>query len=76
MKLPLPFRRDVPSVLKRADAQDQAERLLAESLRMLGQVCAKVADYVEAQRLARQGYAQGPTVTLKRLDRDEGPHQG
>lgn len=65
MKLPLLFRRD-RTVIKRADAQAQAEKLLAESLRMVGQVCAKVADLIEAQRLERAGYAQD--TLLRRLD--------
>jgi hypothetical protein len=65
MKLPLLFRRN-RTVIKRADAQDQAEKLLAESLRMLGQVCARVADLIETQRLERAGYSQN--TYLRRLD--------
>ena len=53
MKFPLIFRR-----LDAITAQDRAEKLLAESLRLLGQFCAKMADAVEAQRLARAGYSQ------------------
>ncbi|MFL5344885.1 MAG: hypothetical protein ACJ8AT_08825 [Hyalangium sp.] len=71
MKLPLPFRRD-RSVLKRPDAQDQVEKLLADSLRTLGQVCAKVADLIEAQRLQRQGYSQQNNF-LRRVDQPPGP---
>ncbi|MBN9687938.1 MULTISPECIES: hypothetical protein [unclassified Corallococcus] len=67
MKLPLPFRRDRP-IIPSANAQDHAERLIAESLRMLGQVCSKVADAIEAQRLERQGYAHNSY--LRRLDLD------
>ena len=70
MKLPTLFRRPAaPSsqVLKRPDAQDQVEKLMAESLRMLGQVCAKVADLIEAQRLERQGYADQQRY-LRRVD--------
>ena len=50
------------------------EKILADSLRTLGQVCAKVADLIEAQRLERQGYAQQQEV-LRRLDqeKDSGP---
>jgi len=66
MKLPLLFRRD-RTVIKRADAQDQAEKMLAESLRLLGQVCSKVADLIETQRLERAGYAQKDAY-LRRLD--------
>lgn len=68
MKLPQLFRRD-RATIKSADAQDHAERLLAESLRMLGQVCAKVADAIEAQRLERQGYAHN--TYLERLDEQD-----
>lgn len=72
MKLPLLFRRD--RTLAKADAQDQAEKILADSLRTLGQVCAKVADLIEAQRLERQGYSQQNDF-LRRLDnpQDAGP---
>lgn len=66
MKLPLLFRRD-RTVIKRADAQDQAEKILAESLRLLSQVCTKVADLIETQRLERAGYSQNNTY-LRRLD--------
>ncbi|HEX8434674.1 hypothetical protein [Archangium sp.] len=66
MKLTELFRRD-RTIIKRADAQDQAEKLLAESLRMLGQVCSKVADLIETQRLERAGYAQKDAY-LHRLD--------
>jgi hypothetical protein len=65
MKLPLLFRRD-RTVIKRADAQDQAEKILAESLRLLSQVCTKVADLIETQRLERAGYSQN--TYLRRLD--------
>jgi ribose 1,5-bisphosphokinase PhnN len=68
MKLPLLFRRD--RTLAKADAQDQAEKLLAESLRTLGQVCSKVADFIEAQRLERRGYSQQNDF-LHRLDRSQ-----
>jgi len=70
MKLPLPFRRD-RSVLKRPDAQDQVEKILADSLRTLGHVCSKVADLIEAQRLARQGYRQQQDF-LRRVDQEPG----
>ncbi len=71
MKLPLLFRRD-RTVLKRPDAQDQVEKLLAGSLRTLGQVCSKVADLIETQRLARQGYAQQQDF-LRRVDQEKDP---
>jgi hypothetical protein len=66
MKLPQLFRRD-RSVLKAADAQDQVEKLLAESLRLLSQTASKVADLIEAQRLQRAGY-ESQNVLLRRLD--------
>jgi hypothetical protein len=71
MKLPLLFRRD-RSILKRPDAQDQVEKLLADSLRVLGQVCGKVADLIEAQRLERQGYSQQNDF-LRRVDPEKNP---
>ncbi len=54
MKSPVLFRRF--TWLRTQPAQDRAEKLLAESLRILGQFCAKLADAVEAKRLARAGY--------------------
>lgn len=71
MKLPLPFRRD-RTILKRPDAQDQVEKVLADSLRVLGQVCSKVADLIEAQRLERQGYRQQQDF-LRRVDQEQNP---
>jgi hypothetical protein len=74
MKLPLPFRR-ARTVLKRPDAQDRVEKLLANSLRKFGQACAKIADLIEAKRLGRQGYTQQHDF-LRRLDQEQGPQQG
>jgi len=54
MKFPLFFRRR-DSVLSKA-AQEEAEKLLADGLRFLGQLCQRMADLVEAQRLNRAGY--------------------
>lgn len=65
MKWPLLFRRD-RTIIQRTDARDQTERILAESLRMMGQVCTKVADLIEAQRLQRAGYANN--TLLHRVD--------
>jgi hypothetical protein len=54
----------------RLAAQDRAERLVAESFRLLSQLFGKVADLIETQRLQRQGYqAQGKW--LERLDSDK-----
>jgi hypothetical protein len=72
MKLPL-FRR-ARTVLKRPDTQDQLEKVLTDSLRKLGQLCAKVADLIETQRLGRQGYTQQRDF-LRRLDQEPGPTQ-
>lgn len=38
------------------DGQEQMERWLADSFRLLGQICTQAADWVETQRLARNGY--------------------
>ncbi|WNG55344.1 hypothetical protein F0U59_11555 [Archangium gephyra] len=70
MKLTQLFRRD-RTVIKRADAQDQAEKILAESLRLLSQVCTKVADLIETQRLERAGYSNN--AYLQRLDSQPKP---
>ena len=56
MKSSVLFRRF--TAIRTQATQDWAERLLADSLRLLGQFCAKLADAVEAQRLARAGYRQ------------------
>lgn len=66
MKFPELFRREKSSVAAR-EAQDRAEKLLAESFRLLSQVCTKVADLIETQRLQRAGY--GPQEKfLERTD--------
>jgi hypothetical protein len=65
MRFPL-FRRRAPNALAE-EAQGQAEKLLVESLRMLGQVCQKLAEAVEAQRLEREGHAR-PGAFLRRVD--------
>jgi hypothetical protein len=49
-------------------AQDQAEKLLAEGLRFLGQFCGRMADLVDAQRLSRAGYTHQGEF-LERTDR-------
>ena len=65
MKWPLLFRRD-RTLIQRTDARDQTEKLLAESLRLVGQACTKVADLIEAQRLQRAGYSHN--TLLHRVD--------
>ncbi len=69
MKLPLLFRDRGSTTVVRA-AEDRTEKLLAEGLRVLGQFCAKLADLIEAQRLARAGYGQQDKF-LERLDYSE-----
>ncbi|MBM4378525.1 MAG: hypothetical protein FJ086_04380 [Deltaproteobacteria bacterium] len=66
MRLPwFPFRRQELAPLP---AQEQAERVLAESLRTLAHACARMAELLESERLRRKGYPdQGRT--LERLDR-------
>jgi hypothetical protein len=49
------------------DSQDLLERWLADSFRNLSHLCAQLADYVEAQRLARSGY-KPPDRFLERTD--------
>jgi hypothetical protein len=48
-----PARRALPPA---RDSQEQMERWLADSFRVLGQICTQAADWVETQRLARNGY--------------------
>lgn len=67
MKLSRLFGAPGPSDLSRAVVQDRAEKLLAESFRLLGQVCEKMADLVETQRLKRAGYEEQGKF-LERLD--------
>lgn len=56
----------------RLAAQDRAERLVVESFRLLSQLCSKVADLIETQRLQRQGFEpQGKW--LERVDGEGSP---
>jgi hypothetical protein len=66
MKLPDLFGRS-RSLARTGDMQDRSERLLAESFRLLSQLCGKMAEMVESQRLARTGYAKQGHF-LERLD--------
>lgn len=54
--------------------EEQAEKLLAEGFRALGQVCGRIADYLEAQRLSRAGY-DGQGKFLERLDQEDKDHR-
>ncbi|MCI0573874.1 MAG: hypothetical protein L0Y66_24320 [Myxococcaceae bacterium] len=67
MRLPLVSRRSKTAVVGQ-DAQGRAEKLLADSLRLLSRVCLKAADVLEAKRLQRQG-ADRQGKFLERLDR-------
>lgn len=64
MRLPALFRKRTEV---QRQAQDRAEKALAEALRMAGQLCAKLADYVDTQRLSRAGY-EDQGKYLERLD--------
>lgn len=66
MRFPALFQKDRSPVVS-ADAQDRAEKLLAETFRLLGQVCGKMADLIETQRLQRAGYEKQERY-LERLD--------
>ncbi|HLL54028.1 MAG TPA: hypothetical protein VK447_10800 [Myxococcaceae bacterium] len=68
MKFPELFKREKSPAAAR-EAQDRAEKLLAESFRLLSQVCTKMADFIETQRLQRAGYEAQETY-LERLDRE------
>lgn len=72
MKFPLFGGKD--RSIQKQQAQDQAERLLVESFRTLSQVCSRFADFIETQRLARQGYEEQGRY-LERLDRRDGGSQ-
>ena len=49
------FRRG-PRAVEPRRAGDDAEKLIAEGFRVLGQLCTRLADVLEAQRLEKQGY--------------------
>lgn len=66
MKFPL-FSQAERSLAAARERQEQAEKLLAESLRLLGGLCQKLADAVESQRLSRSGYEQQGKF-LERID--------
>ena len=66
MKFPLPLR-DRASTIVSSRIEDRIEKLLAESLRLLSQLCAKMADLIESERLARAGFGRQDKF-LERLD--------
>ncbi len=70
MKFPLFFSRESSAAATRA-RQDRLEKAISESLRVLGQMCTKLADAVEAQRLTRAGYTR-PERFLERTDAKKG----
>jgi hypothetical protein len=63
------FRRDTSSV---EQPKDRAEKLLADSLRLLGAAFTKLAEAVESQRLSRSGYGEQGQF-LKREDESGQP---
>jgi hypothetical protein len=64
----LPFIRKKDDVaLRPAAGQDQAERMIAEGFRTMGQLLTRIADYIEGQRLRRAGYEEQGKF-LERLD--------
>ena len=65
MKLRALFRRSGDALTHARE--EQAEKLLAEGFRALGQVCGRIADFLEAQRLSRAGY-EDQGKFLERLD--------
>ena len=67
MKFPLIFSRERSSVAARA-RQEHLEKALSDGLRLMGQMCTKLANVVEAQRLARAGYQEQERF-LERTDR-------
>lgn len=68
MKLAQLFRRQNAAVTRAG--QDQAEKLLAESFRTLGQVCARLADFIDSQRLSKAGF-EDQGKFLERLDQKQ-----
>ena len=66
MKFPLPLRERASRIVS-SGIEDRTEKLLAESLRLLSQFCAKMADLIESQRLARAGFGHQDKF-LERLD--------
>ncbi|MHB8873112.1 MAG: hypothetical protein ACYC8T_05440 [Myxococcaceae bacterium] len=67
MKFPL-FSKSEKSTAAARVRQERFEKAISDSLRMLGQVCTKLADAVEAQRLSRAGYTEQEKF-LERTDR-------
>jgi len=65
MRLPALFRKERTEVQRQA--QDRAEKMFAQTLRRLGQLCGRLADYVDSQRLSRAGYEDQGRY-LERLD--------
>jgi hypothetical protein len=61
----------LPRLFPAKEDLDQAERLLVQAFRSLGVLCGRLADRVEAQRLARSGYASQGKF-LERLEPPSG----
>lgn len=65
------FRKSPTTLAAKQNAQAQLEKLLAESLRTLGQLFTRLADVMEAERLERQGFGEQGRF-LERLDQKSG----
>jgi hypothetical protein len=68
MKVKSLFKKQVDAVTRARESE--AEKLLAEGFRALGTVCTRIADFLEQQRLAKEGY-EGQGKFLERLDQKE-----
>lgn len=55
MLLRWPFRKENSSAARR-EREEQLQKALAEGLRTVGHLFARAADFIEKQRLERQGY--------------------
>ncbi len=74
MKFPVLFKREKSSAAVR-QRQDEAEKLFAQSLRVLGRVLSKLADTVDSQRLSRAGYAKQERF-LQRTEQERRDREG
>ena len=61
------IRRSPPPVLA-PGAEDRSQRVVAQSLRAVSQMCLKVADFLDNRRMQRAG-ADSQGTFLERLDR-------
>ena len=68
MKLPSLFNRKKTAIANKA--QNQSEKMLADLFRTLGDICTRLADVIEKQRLEREGYEKQDKF-LERLDKQK-----